>query len=363
MGLAQRLDAAHWRLRPDVESVLRSRGERGDIIRTMQRALGSARRELSIAAGATLPAPVLGRVLAKGVADELLDRPYLVVDGVDGKAHYLPLAQGTDLATFPADAIVSAQSSGERPADRTIARLAREGFYRPADHRHELLARGIAAERAEEVVAGHVRRLEALRRAGAVERVAEGLWRIPGDLVDRGAAYDRRRLGGVRVELECHLPVEAQVTAVGATWLDRRLVGDDKTPISRQGFGAAVHDALPLRQEFLIEAGFARRTAGNIALLADLPKTLRERELAQAAQTLAAQTGLIHRPLSDGQSVTGIYRRSLQLVSGQFALLDDGLGFSLVPWRPVLEQRLGQSVTASMHDEHAIFRFSRQLGR
>ncbi|MBB6290642.1 hypothetical protein HDC32_005350 [Pseudomonas sp. JAI120] len=36
-----------------------------------------------------------------------------------------------------------------------------------------------------------------------------------------------------------------------------------------------------------------------------------------------------HRPLADGQRVAGIYRRSVMLASGRYAMLDDGMGFSL----------------------------------
>jgi type IV secretory pathway VirD2 relaxase len=363
LGLAQRVNATRWRLHPDAESVLRTRSERGDIVRTMQRALGSLRREMSIADAGALSAPVVGSVLAKGIADELRDGPYLVIDGVDGKAHYLPLREGVDLNAFPTGAIVAARPRNERAADVTIARLAGDGFYRPLEHRHELLARGIPAERADEVVTGHVRRLEALRRAALVERLAEGLWRVPSDLVDRGAVYDRRRLGNAVAQVQCHVPVEAQVRALGATWLDRCLVGDDKTPVGHHGFGAVVHDALRLRQDFLVEAGLAQRNGGHIVLPADLPKRLRARELTHIARTLARETGLTYRPLAQGQLMTGVYRRQVQIVSGQFALLDDGLGFSLVPWRPALEERLGRSVTASLDGEHAMFRFSRRIGR
>jgi hypothetical protein len=42
----------------------------------------------------------------------------------------------------------------------------------------------------------------------------------------------------------------------------------------------------------------------------------------------------------DGQRVAGIYRRSVLLASGRFAMLDDGIGFSLVPWKPMIEQKL-----------------------
>lgn len=37
----------------------------------------------------------------------------------------------------------------------------------------------------------------------------------------------------------------------------------------------------------------------------------------------------------------------VMLVSGRYAMLDDGMGFSKVPWKTVIEQRLGQSVTAT----------------
>jgi hypothetical protein len=46
---------------------------------------------------------------------------------------------------------------------------------------------------------------------------------------------------------------------------------------------------------------------------------------------------LVHRLVADGERVSGIYRRNVQLTSGRFAMLDDSVGFSLVPWRPVIE--------------------------
>jgi hypothetical protein len=84
-----------------------------------------------------------------------------------------------------------------------------------------------------------------------------------------------------------------------------------------------------------------------VILARNLLGTLRNRELAQAAKDIAAETGLEHRPVADGQRVAGIYRRSVMLASGRYAMLDDGMGFSLVPWRPVIEQRLGQQLAAT----------------
>ena len=56
---------------------------------------------------------------------------------------------------------------------------------------------------------------------------------------------------------------------------------------------------------------------------------LRNRELVPAAKDIAAVTGLEPRPVDDGQRVAGIYRRSVMLASGRYAMLDDGMGFLL----------------------------------
>ncbi|KGH28525.1 hypothetical protein P353_15130 [Comamonas testosteroni] len=94
-------------------------------------------------------------------------------------------------------------------------------------------------------------------------------------------------------------------------------------------------------------------------LARNLLGTLRNRELMQAAKDIAADTGLEHRPVTDGQRVAGIYRRSVMLASGRYAMLDDGMGFALVPWRPVIEQRLRQQLAAMMHDGGATWEIGR----
>ena len=94
MGLAEESSTSVWRVNPQAEPVLRAMGERGDIIRTMQRAFSNERRDFDIVGPARPVAPIVGRIAAKGLADELHDRRYLIVDGIDGRAHYLVLPLG-----------------------------------------------------------------------------------------------------------------------------------------------------------------------------------------------------------------------------------------------------------------------------
>lgn len=296
------------------------------------------------------------------LADELRDRGYLVIDGVDGKAHYVALNTRDELANYPAGAVVEVKGSADvRAADKNIAALASDGLYR-TDH-HLAIAQGQAmpGRDPQEVVAAHVRRLEALRRAGIVERVAEGLWKVPDDLPEQGRRYDAQRLGGVAVELKSHLPIERQARVIGATWLDQQLIGGG-SGLGDLGFGGEAKQAMQQRADFLAEQGLAERRGQRVILARNLLGTLRNRELAQAAKDIAGETGLEHRPVADGQRVAGIYRRSVMLASGRYAMLDDGMGFSLVPWKPVIEQRLGQQLAATVRGGGVSWEIGRQKG-
>lgn len=362
LELAYEVRPGQWLLRDDAEATLRAMGERGDIVRTMQRAMGSTQRELAVFEPGKDGSVVVGRIVAKGLADELNDRGYLVVDGLDGKAHYLTLPSRTDLADYPIGGLVETRSLSEpRAVDRSIASLVSGGLYR-TDH-HLALARSQAVEGQdpEALVELHVRRLEALRRAGFVERLAEGVWRVPADLPEQGRQLDARRLGDVAVELRTSLPLEQQVRAVGATWLDQQLIGGNRELVD-QGFGKDVREALRQRADFLVEQGLAERQDQRVVLARNLLATLRGRELTAAARELSAQTGMQYRPAVEGQRVSGIYRRSVQLASGRYALLDDGIGFSLVPWKPVIKQRLGQSVSAVIQGNSVSWQLGRQRG-
>ncbi|MBB5213966.1 relaxase/mobilization nuclease and DUF3363 domain-containing protein [Parapusillimonas granuli] len=366
LGLADEAQPGTWAVHADAEKTLRALGERGDIIRTMQRAMNGQPRELAVfepgqnvdGSGRT----IIGRVAAKGLAEELHDRGYLVIDGVDGKAHYVALSARDELANYPSGAVVEVRGSAEvRAADKNIATLASDGLYRTDHHLAIEQVQAKPNRDPQEVVAAHIRRLEALRRAGIVERVAEGLWKVPDDLAERGREYDIQRLGGVAVEMKSHLPIERQARVIGVTWLDQQLIGGGNG-LGDLGFGAEVKVALRERADFLVEQGLAERRGQRVILARNLLATLRGRDMAKAAQDIAAKTGLEHRPLGEGQRVAGIYRRSVMLASGRYAVLDDGLGFSLVPWRPVIEQRLGQQLAAMVRGGDVSWEIGRQHG-
>ncbi|MYZ49096.1 relaxase/mobilization nuclease domain-containing protein [Propylenella binzhouense] len=273
LGIAEPLGPAQWRLPDTAEASLRDLQLRGDIIKRLHRAMSDQGLERSPAAfvldGAAGGTSVLGRLSARGLDDELAGSAFVVIDGVDGRAHHVRLPDLEAASDAPIGAVVEARWTEE----------------------------------------------------------AEG---------------KRPRL---IVSVRSDLSLEAQVTADGVTWLDRQLVGRAPAARADSGFGRDVEEALQRRVDHLAAESLARRQGRQVVFARDLLATLKRRELDGAAARIAAETGLAHQPAGEGEHVAGVVRRRVVLASGRFAMLDDGMGFQLVPWSDPLEKRLGQQVS------------------
>ena len=273
MGLATKLGPGLFLIDPGAEATLRQIGERGDIIKTMHRemraqGLAFDASTLAIHDGQGVT-PIVGRLVARGLDDELAGSAFAIVDGTDGRTHHLRFA--------------------------------------------DLEWTGDAA---------------------------------PGAIVELRHWDGRDGAQRLSLALRSDLPLADQVTARGATWLDRQLLARD--PVANAGFGRELQDALTERAAFLEGQGLARRQGGRLSLESGLIETLRRRDLESASEAIAARTGLTHQPSAPGERMSGIYRERVTLASGRFAMIDDGLGFQLVPWRPALDRHLGKQVAGTM---------------
>ena len=166
----------------------------------------------------------------------------------------------------------------------------------------------------------------------------------PGAIVELRAWTDRGGEQRLSLATRSDLALDAQVGANGATWLDRQLLARDAVATGC-GFGQEIRDAMAARIDRLIGEGLARRQAQRVIFADSLIETLRERDLAEARSSIAARTGLAPEPSGAGGTVSGTYRARVTLASGRFAMIDNGLGFQLVPWRPALEPHLGRQVS------------------
>lgn len=367
LGLAEPLGAGRFRLAPDLAQTLRTLGERGDIIRTMQREF--SRAEIARASadqaiydpGAPDARPLVGRVVARGLADEHADRHYLIVDGVDGRSHYvaigkpglsLPEAGAETDPSLPRGTIVRIEpvSPTVREVDRTIAAVAAAngGRYDVDAHlRHDPTATQAFAET-------HVRRLEAVRRtSGIVEREPSGRWIIADDHLGRVAAHEAERLQDrpVAITMLSVQPLDRLVDAEAATWIDRELTSGAPSPVRDAGFGREVREAQARRRQWLVAQGFAEDGAEGTVFPKGMITALQRRELLRVAGRLADELNTPFREAVEGTRIEGVYLRSVDLVSGRFGLIERSRDFTLVPWRPALERQVGKSVSGLMRSD------------
>ncbi|MFG1314993.1 MULTISPECIES: relaxase/mobilization nuclease domain-containing protein [Hyphomicrobiales] len=291
LGLADQIGPGQWVMAENAEAALRELGERGDIIKRIHRGLMERGIERSAAAyvlaGESLDDPVIGRLVDRGLDDELKGTAYAVVDGVDGRTHHVKLP----------DLDAAADSA-------------------------------------------------------------------PGSIVELRKFDDAQGRRRVALAVRSDLSLDRQITATGATWLDRQAIAREPVALGGGGFGAEVREAMNARAEHLIEQGLAERQGSRSVIFArNLIDTLRRREVDALGEKLAVETGRPFSRSATGEYVAGTYRQRFALASGRFAMIDDGLGFQLVPWSPSLEKQLGRHVSGVARGDGGIdWGFGRKRG-
>ncbi len=92
---------------------------------------------------------------------------------------------------------------------------------------------------------------------------------------------------------------------------------------------------------------------------------LERQEVDRVGREMAAERGLTYARPGPANMSSGRLAGVANLASGRFAMIEDGLGFQLVPWQPVLEKRLDQHISGVRRDDGGIewgFSRKRQIG-
>ncbi|WP_449473732.1 DUF3363 domain-containing protein [Sphingobium chungangianum] len=360
------------RLRHDVDQerltaidrrLLRRMGERGDIIRLMQRELTARRLDRSgveQVVTTELREPIVGRLIQRGFSDEHRHRHYAMLDGVDGRVHYIDIGRGDGAPSLPENATVRIEPTraSVMQADRTVDAVARANGGRYSVDLH--LAHD--AQASEAYAASHVRRLEAMRRAGAgPERSEDGSWVIPDDHLARAGAYVQRQKHDrpVAVSIFSRTPVADLAAKEASTWLDRELASGTPSVVRDVGFGREVRDAMSARRQWLVEQQLADGDGLVFQLRRGALEALRLRELRDVVDRLGKELGKRFESINVGERVEGVIGRRLDLENGPYAVVERARDFTLVPWRNVLERNIGRTATGITRSDGISWQFGR----
>jgi type IV secretory pathway VirD2 relaxase len=108
LGIAEEIAPSQWRLTGDLEPVLRRMGEQGHIVKTLNRAMtGEGLSRGAAASGRAGCTRLVGRVIIRGLSDEMTKPHHLLLDAVDSRTHYADIGKGDAVELLPEGAIVS----------------------------------------------------------------------------------------------------------------------------------------------------------------------------------------------------------------------------------------------------------------
>jgi len=362
-GLARTICEGTWKLEGDALDRLRGLTRHREIQRHVERHLESDERpgSIDVIDKAKFASPVTGRVLGRGVANELTGTAYLAVGGLDGKTYYATLsayserdaarpARSGDIVTLRG---VQARASGR--ADRVIVDLANRhgGIYDPRSHLQQLRGERLPYNATpERFVDAHVRRLEALASRGLVTRESDGRYRIPSDLLTtmETTAASARDSAFITVDVRGR-DLRAQVVARAYTWLDEQLVAGNAQQLRnvavRTRFQDDVVQAAEQRVRQLAQIGLAQVDGERVTFDRQLKTKLARFERDDAAARLRPQYGR-YVDFDDARRFNGRIATIETLSSGPHAVVVSGDRFTLIAAERGLAKLVGKDVALTL---------------
>ncbi|PHR58289.1 MAG: conjugal transfer protein TraI [Robiginitomaculum sp.] len=365
LNLANQIGREQWKLADSIEDTLRRMGERGDIIKTMHRAMAETGLKRHVDANSIYSRhnetakPVTGKVIAKGIADDVQDKAYIVVENLNGKTVYIDVGKSDAIDGIAKGMVVTASipEAKVKKSDKTLAEIAKAhgGIYSPSLHMET------DPKARVEFVEAHVRRLEALRRGGVVVRKADGSWQLPNDYLKQVVAFEQNKMRSAPVSLVVNSrePISSLTNVVGATWLDETL-RDVEDNLQARGFGQDVQAARSARRMFLREQGILGKNMN--ALNQKHLEELACRDFQDAARSIEKTLGKKFVAVGRSGRIDGTFTRSIDRPSGKFAVIERSKEFSLVPWRDVLERSRGKMVSGIMRGGNVSWTLNRGRG-
>jgi hypothetical protein len=358
-GLAERRTDG-WRVDPGLATKLNRMGEHQEVAQAVAVARPGGGPRLILEAD--LGAPVTGELIHLGLTDELDGRFLAVVETGAGELRYARFGRPQDLAILDgaeAGAIVTIRPNTPaiRTSDEAVARVAARSGGDYSAEIHAAQEPGIDMR----LAAANIRRLEAMRRMGLVQRAADGVFNVGVDHLATAMVFEKRLVARApfSAQVPSYLSAREQIRIEGLTHLDRVLAGVAAGPAGPGRLARDIEQALQQRRMFLIEQGWMapHETAPSRETLRRLAKV----EVSNRARALSAELGVPVLTF-DAHRVAGVYVRRVDLAQGRMALIVGERQAHLAPWRPALERFVGREVVGVARGQDLSWSLSRGRG-
>ena len=334
-GLAIEHPPGVYQLDEGYQDVLYKISTKNDVIKKLRPQIGPSAENVQVySINAGEGRMIEGYVLSKGAADEITDRKYLVAQDMVGETHYVPIGENYKYDMVREGSLIRVRpgekSSGK--ADYNINLIARQndGIYSPEKHLAyiEKDQNFIAEEDRQDYIDAHIKRLETLELNDVVEPLDKGQYRIPDDVIAKGAEVtkeinerEKKRFYPF-IDVLSEQPLEKVVKASKKTWLDKELF---KRSINKSGleqYDEKVSKALEARKDWLIKKDLGLiQSNGDFALRKDTLHKLDSMEVVNAGEQIAKARNIEFSRTKVREGESYIYVGQTKLESGHWAVV------------------------------------------
>jgi len=335
LGLAKEGVGGIWQLSESLENDLRALAHRLDVQRRLsdhlkERVIG---RDIIIIDGPSdLSQAVQGKLVARGISNELTDGVFVAIEDGQQRIFYAELGEYSEPKGFEAGvgAIVKIQFPQHGRADDLIHAFAKErgGLFNINEFSNAVQQEVESGMRklpgglgVDDYLKAYGERLKNLTSLGFTSKVDEGTWRIPEDLKEVVEEHEKKigRKQSVQLNTMSYLNLEEQVSAHGATWLDRLLSNPER---KIKEFGNEVEDAIKRRELILNERG--------IQIDRHLIRKLYSYELSIVEKQLSSTVGPTQK-VGPGTTAVGKIADYRLLSNGYHVVIKRETGYSIIP--------------------------------
>lgn len=295
---------------------------------------------------------VSGRIVDKGIMDELYDRKYVVVEDMSANLHFVAVgdARSYDKAEKGSLVTIKPGTQATGKADQNIKMIAdmNGGIYDAVVHKAhvEKDMKFIPEEDREQYIDYHLKRLETLEKNEIVKPMDGGRYEIPADVIAQGEELTKKINEREKKRYYPHMnvlsaePVERLVHAEKKTWLDKELFKQAKKGPSIP-YDAGVSQALAERRDWLVKQDLAFiQSNGEFALRGKALQQLDAMEVYAAGRKLAKKFGVEFSDKRVKLDQPVQYGGFVKLETGTWAIVSQGkeLQLARVDHEPKLER-------------------------
>lgn len=335
-GLATQHPPGVFTLEEGYRDTLYAIGQKDDVLKKLYgRFEGKALEDISIYSMKAGEGQVIeGFAREKGFVDEITDRKYLVVEDMRHDLHYVPAGENIRLEDIEAGSLIRIRpgdrSSGK--ADYNIDLMAgkNNGIYDYNKHMAyiEKEMDFIEPENRQGYLDSHLKRLETLEQNGVVERIEEGIYKVPENVIARGEEITRQinerenKRFYPMIDLLSKEPLEELVRLEKKTWLDKELYKQFQGKPSLSSYDETIKQALEHRKDWLVERDLGLiQSNGEFALRSGALSGLNNMELKHAGDVIAKDYGVAFETNMVKENTQYRYLGFVKLESGYWAAI------------------------------------------